>query len=739
MLLINSKHQWPTPRSLRQSLQLLAQILTTGSLHSPPSSTHLLKSLSDPEAGSLSLSLTLFSQIPSPSTFHYNTLILAFSRSHRPLDSILSFRQMHRESVPFDPYTFRFLFKSCGRLGSILEGRLAHCLFVKLFSDLGSWVLNALIQMYIEFGLLGDARRVFVGIEVKDVVSWTTMMGGLVKCGMLEEAKKLFDEMPERNVVSWTSMIGGFSKARRASESIELFKRMLADGIVPDSAAMVSALSACTQLRDLEYGKWVHRLIDQERILVNDNLAAALVDMYAKCGDIEGAHQYFHLMGRKILPAWNALIDGYCKIGNIDAARSLFNQMGNRDIISYNSMMTGYIHSSRLNEALLLFTELRASHLCPDKFTIVGLLTACASSGSLILGRAMHAYVESCSIEPDIFIGTALVDMYSKCGKMDQAKLVFDRMSRRDVLTWTAIITGFAMNGMGKIALEHFNKMIEEGIRPNAVAYIGVLNACSHSGLIEEGRKYFKEMRDSHNIDPEIEHYGCMVDLFGRCGQLDEAEQIIKEMPMKPNAVIWGSLLNSCRVHKNTDLAKAVAKRVLQLEPDLDAGYVQLYNIYMDSGRKIDASRIRRLMEERGIRKIAGFSSIAVGGKVYKFIAGNRTHPESAEIEEMMREITRRLKEAGYSPMISRVSVEMDEEEKEQALFGHSERMAIAFGIMRLGANVPIHIVKNLRVCEDCHDVIKMIAKIWRRDIVVRDRSRFHHFRHGECSCNDFW
>jgi pentatricopeptide repeat protein len=281
--------------------------------------------------------------------------------------------------------------------------------------------------------------------------------------------------------------------------------------------------------------------------------------------------------------------------------------------------------------------------------------------------------------------------------------------------------------------------MKRDGLQPNSVTYIAVLSACSHSCLLNEGRMYFDEMRLSHKIHPQIEHYGCMIDLLGRSGLLDEAMDLLQRMPMEPNAVIWGSILSACRVHKSIDLAQDAAEHLLKLESDKDAVHVQLYNIYIDSRQWEDASRIRRLMEQRGVKKKAGYSSITVAGQVHKFVVNDQSHPWISRIITMLGEIAYRLKLVGYSPITSKIAVDVDEEEKEQALLAHSEKIAIAFGLISVPPNLSIHIMKNLRVCEDCHSAIKLISKLWNREIIVRHRSRFHHFRGGVCSCNDFW
>ncbi|KAG0489159.1 hypothetical protein HPP92_007970 [Vanilla planifolia] len=565
------------------------------------------------------------------------------------------------------------------------------------------------------------------------------MVAGLAKAGFIDDAHKMFDVMPERNVVSWTGMITGYTRAGRPNEAIELFGKMLGVGVRPDAVVLLSVLAACAEIRDAKMGRWIHQLVVKMDVGYNENLIVTLVDMYAKCGEIDRARDVFDLIARQIQPAWNALIDGYCKMGDVDAARSLFDEMEVHTVVTFNSMITGYIQSSRLKEALSLFVGLRNSCLLPDKFTMVGLLSACASLCLLHHGKALHACIEVGLAESDIFLGTALIDMYAKCGKMEQAITVFDGMDQKDVMTWTALISGFAVNGMGNLALESFSLMQKEGIRPTAVSYIGVLNACSHSGLLNEGRRHFKEMQQVYGLEPEIEHYGCMIDLLGRLGHLEEAQKLIKSMAMKPSDAVWGSLLRSCRLYKNVSMAEWAAGELLMLEPGKDVGYVQLYNTFIDARRWDDATRIRSLMEERGVKKMAAFSSVAVSGQVHKFIAGDCSHPDAMEIQEMLREIMRRIKAAGYTPKVAQVSVDVDEEERELALFGHSERTAIAFGIIRLGPSLPIHVVKNLRVCDDCHAVIKLVAKLWCREIVVRDRSRFHHFRDGSCSCKEFW
>ena len=584
------------------------------------------------------------------------------------------------------------------------------------------------------------ARKAFDGIFRKDVVSWTTVIDGYGKSGALKEAQKLFDEMPERNVVSWTSLITCYSNAALPERAVEIFRSMISANVAPDSVAIIAVLSACAQLKDPQLGKWIHSILDHHNIKFGRNLCVSMINMYCKCGNLGAARQIFDFTGFKHLPGCNAMIYGYCKLGHVEEARAIFDQMKTHDLISFNSLIAGYVQNSDIRDAIAMFLKLRQMGLKHDNVTMVSLLAACASLGALQQGRSLHAHLLVCSIKVDLHLQTSLLDMYAKCGRIDEACLMFNIMPEKDLLSWTAIISGLSLHGKGRTALDYFSAMKEEGIKPNGVAYVAVLTACSHSGLVSEGYRHFKEMRSIYQIEPEIEHYGCMIDLLSRSGRLREAEQLITTMMMEPNAVIWSSFLSACRFHGEVKLAEKAAHKLLLLEPQEDGGYVQLCNVYASSGMRERSSEIRRVMEERGVAKKAGRSSVVVNGEVHEFVSGERLHPEMAKIREMMAKMGRRMRAEGYVAETWRVVVDVDEEEKEQSLEAHSERMAIAYGLMKTDkASFPLQILKNLRTCEECHRAIKLVSKIWNRQIIIRDRSRFHHFAGGQCSCNDFW
>jgi len=375
----------------------------------------------------------------------------------------------------------------------------------------------------------------------------------------------------------------------------------------------------------------------------------------------------------------------------------------------------------------------------PNNVTMVSVLSACAVLGALETGKWVHSYIRRKRLPLAIILGTALVDFYAKCGCIDDAVEAFKSMPVKNSWTWTALIKGMATNGRGREALELFSSMRKASIEPTDVTFIGVLMACSHSCLVEEGRRHFDSMTQDYGIKPRVEHYGCIVDLLGRAGLVDEAYQFIRTMPIKPNTVIWRALLSSCVVHKNFEIGEEALKQIISLNPNHSGDYILLSNIYASVGQWKDAAMIRKEMKDKGIEKIPGCSLIELDGVVFEFFAEDSDHPQLREIYQKVEEMIDRIKMAGYIPNTADVRLEVDEHEKEVSVSHHSEKLAIAFGLMKLDPGATIRLSKNLRVCTDCHSATKLISKVYNREIVVRDWNRFHHFKDGTCSCNDYW
>lgn len=411
-----------------------------------------------------------------------------------------------------------------------------------------------------------------------------------------------------------------------------------------------------------------------------------------------------------------------------------------RNLVSWNSMLNGFAANGRPNEVLTIFREMLDVDFMPDGFTMVSVLTASAEIGALALGRRVHVYLTKVGLVENSHVGNALIDLYAKCGGVEDARRVFEEMgTARTVVSWTSLIVGLAVNGFGKEALELFSVMEREKLVPTEITMVGVLYACSHCGLVDDGFAYFNRMKEEYNIAPRIEHLGCMVDLLGRAGKVKEAYDYIFTMPLEPNAVVWRTLLGACAMHKKLELGEAAWARLVELDPGHSGDYVLLSNLYAAVGRWANVHVLRKTMVKDGVRKNPGRSLVELRNSVYEFVMGDRSHPESEQIYQMLAEIADRLRREGYIPHTSNVLADIEEEEKETALNYHSERLAIAFALLKSLSGTPIRIVKNLRVCGDCHTAIKLISKIYDREIIVRDRSRFHHFKGGSCSCKDYW
>ncbi|GMH20149.1 hypothetical protein Nepgr_021990 [Nepenthes gracilis] len=435
-----------------------------------------------------------------------------------------------------------------------------------------------------------------------------------------------------------------------------------------------------------------------------------------------------------------ALLNFYGKCGEIGFAQQVFNEMSERNLVSWSTMVSGYVRNGLVNEAFCLFGEMQKLDIVPDEVTMVSLVSACAMSGALDIGGWVHAYVSKLGIRADIELGTALVNMYAKCGSIEKAKEVFDAMPVKDTKAWSSMIVGLAIHGLAGEALKAFSKMQETKVRPNHVTFLGVLSACAHGGLVSEGQKHWSAMLEC-GIEPSMELYGCMVNLFCRANLIEEAHKFTENMPIIPNPIIWRTLLMGCKRSKTLmGKAETFVERLLELEPLNDGNYILVCNLYASQSRWEKVKEVRKKMKERNIDVIMpGKSSIEIDGFVYEFVMGDWSHPEARAIREAVREMCEKVAAAGHKPDISSVLHDMVEEEKEKALLEHSERLAIALGLIKIKAPAVIRVVKNLRVCEDCHEVTKLVSRLYEREIIVRDRVRFHRFVNGACSCLDYW
>ncbi|XVF25805.1 hypothetical protein REPUB_Repub13aG0245100 [Reevesia pubescens] len=435
-----------------------------------------------------------------------------------------------------------------------------------------------------------------------------------------------------------------------------------------------------------------------------------------------------------------ALVSFYAKSGHLGIARKVFDKMFERTVVAWNSMISGYEQNGFGKQAIGLFYLMQDLGVKPDSTTFVSLLSACAQLGAVGLGYWVHEYIVKNCFDVNVVLGTALINMYSRCGNVSKAREVFDSMEEKNVVAWTAMISGYGMHGHGRQAIELFSKMSFHGLRPNNVTFVAILSACAHAGLINEGRHIFASMRKEYGLVPSVEHHVCVVDMLGRAGNLNEAYQFIKDMiPKEPAPAVWTALLGACKMHKDFDLGVEVAEHLLRIEPENPGHYVMLSNIYALAGRMDRVEKVRNIMIKNRLKKEVGYSTIDVDQKIYLFSMGDNSHPETNKIYLYLDELMSRCREAGYIPASESVMHEVEEEEREHALRYHSEKLAIAFGLLKTSPGAAIRIVKNLRMCEDCHTAIKYMSIVTNREINVRDRLRFHHFKDGSCSCQDYW
>eukprot|EP01018_Ginkgo_biloba_P034731 Gb_12556 [translate_table: standard] len=676
------------------------------------------------------------------------TKVITLCREGRLKEALNLFQRMGQLDIWEHSDTYAGLLQTCANTRSLAEGKQVHAHMLKI----------------------GGIRQNSF-LDIKLVIMYT-------RCACMLDARLVFDKMRKKNVLSWTVMIGGYAGVGNFEEALKLFDQMKQLGMQPDNFIFPSVLKACAGLSDLKQGKEIHDYIvksGRESDVFVDN---ALVDMYAKCGSTELARHVFDKIYQRDVISWNTMIAGYAQKGHVDEALKLFHQMPlegmkpdvtswntmiagyaqyghgvkaaklfqqmqlagvKPNVISWNSIIGGYAQNGFGDMALKFFREMQLTRLKPNFVTIVSALPACANLASLGQGKEIHAYIIRSGLEFDAFVGSALVDMYSKCGSIEYARHVFDKMSQRNVVSWNAMLTGYAMHGNGKKALTFFNHMQEAGIKPDHITFTAVLSACSHAGLVDEGWQYFNSMGQDYHISPCLEHYACMVDLLGRAGHLEEAYKFVNRMPLEPDVCVWGALLGACRIHNNIELGESAAERLFELEPESAGNYVLLSNIYAAAGRWDDVMKVRTLMRDKGLSKTPGCSWIVVKNKVHEFLVGDRSHPETGEIQETLESLAEQMKKVGYVPETNFVLHDVAEEEKEHILCGHSEKLAIAFGLINTCPKTPIRVIKNLRVCGDCHTATKFISKIVGREIFVRDANRFHHFKDGECSCGDFW
>ncbi|KAK8606760.1 hypothetical protein V6N13_052518 [Hibiscus sabdariffa] len=511
------------------------------------------------------------------------------------------------------------------------------------------------------------------------------------KYGNLEHAQKVFDRVNTPNTFMYNTMIKGYSE-NKSENAFHLYQQMLHLSVPHNSYTFPFLLKACSSLSAMEETKQIHAHVIKFGFGSEVYAVNSLLHVYASSGSIEAARLLFDQVSERDIVSWNSMVDGYAKCGKMEAAYEFFKNTPTKNVISWTTMISGYVGAGMYKEALDLFQEMQLEGVEPDKFALASTLSACSYLGALDHGRWIHAYIDKMGIVIDPVLGCALIDMFAKCGDMEEALKVFKKVKKREVSLWTSLIYGFAIHGRGGEALDWFENMQKVGIKPNHVTFTAILTACSYSGLVDEGKSLFESIERVHKLRPRIEHYGCMVDLLGRAGSLEEAKGLIEQMPVKPNAVVWGALLNACRIHKNVELGTKIGKLLVEEDPDHGGRYVHLASIHAAAGEWDRAVETRRQMKERGVSKLPGCSAISLDGVVHEFLAGTESHPQAKQIYRAWDSIAERLEKEGYKPALQNLLLDLDDEAKELAITQHSEKLAIAFGLLRTKPGFPMTI-----------------------------------------------
>lgn len=592
-----------------------------------------------------------------------------------------------------------------------------------------SW--NGLLAAYVQNGRIEEACMLFESKANWEVVSWNSLMGGFVKQKRLGDAKWIFDRMPVRDEVSWNTMITGYAQNNYLAEAQRLFE----EAPVKDVFTWTAMVSGYVQNGKVDEARMIFDAMP-EKNTVSWN---AMIAGYVQTKRMDMARELFEAMTCKNVASWNTMITGYAQSGEITHARNLFDRMPQHDCISWAAIIAGYAQSGYSEDSLRLFIEMKRYGERLNRSPFTSVLSTCANLASLELGKQLHGQLVKVGFEAGCFVGNALLVMYCKCGSVEEAYHAFEEIVDKDVISWNTMIAGYARHGFGKDALMLFESMKTVGIKPDDITMVGILSACSHTGLVEKGTEYFYSMNRDYGVIPNSKHYTCMVDLLGRAGRLDEAQNLMKNMPFEPDAATWGALLGACRLYGKTELAEKAAEVIFEMEPENAGMYVLLSNLYAASGRWGDVSKMRLKMRDRGVKKVTGYSWLEVQNKVHTFSVGDTLHPEKDRIYAYLEELEFKLKQDGFVYSTKLVLHDVGEEEKEHMLRYHSEKLAVAYGILSIPAGRPIRVMKNLRVCEDCHNAIKHISKIVGRLIILRDNNRFHHFSGGSCSCGDYW
>ncbi|XP_047307606.1 pentatricopeptide repeat-containing protein At3g14730 [Impatiens glandulifera] len=568
-------------RNLTKGKELHSYILRNGFTNSPLFTTSLINMYS--KCNQIRESLFVFdTSIHCRNVFVYNAIISGLVSNGLPRNAIEIYNGMQQlDCIMPDKFTFPCVIKAFSEVNQVIDVMKIHGLVFKFGLEFDVYIGSALSHCYLKIGLINSADKVFV-------------------------------EMPTRDVVLWNAMINGYAQIGQHDRALQVFGLMVEQGFVPSRFTVTGILSAFASNGDLKSGMAIHGFVIKMNYDSGVAVSNALIDIYGKCKRLEDAKTVFNVIHEKDVFSWNSII-------------CVHEQCGDHD------------------ETLRHFYAMLRAGVKPDLVTITTVLPACARLAAINRGKEIHAYTIVNGLENDFCdmnAKNAIIDMYAKCGSMRDARLVFDQTSRKDLASWNIMIMGYGIHGLGEEAIRMFHAMRETRLDPDEITFVGILSACSHAGLLSQGREFFANMQTKFGITPTVEHYTCMVDLLGRAGELNEAYELISKIRVEINPIVWRAFLAACRLHGNTDLAEIATKRICELDPYHCGSYVLMSNIYGAIGRYDEVSHVRHSMRGKNVRKTLGCSWIELGNGVRVFSTGDRTHPEDSLIYALLNSLT---------------------------------------------------------------------------------------------------
>ncbi|PIN26181.1 hypothetical protein CDL12_01060 [Handroanthus impetiginosus] len=650
-------------------------LITSGIFSNGTSAAQIITSYA--RTGDIDSARKLFDNLPKRGIDSWNAMLIGYSRGNDLLQVVNLYKKMSLQRVKPDSSTFTVAIKACASLLDLESGE----------------------EIWRNAMQCGYGDDIFVGSSILNLYT---------KCGKMDEAMSVFERMSKRDVVSWSTMITGFVKSERVREALEVYRRMQKEGLEADRVVMLALIQACANVEDSKMASSLHGYMIRKCFAMDDVMVQT------------------------------SLIDMYAKNGKLDIASGLFRTINCKNAISWSTMISGYAQNGYGVKALELLIEMQSCGFEPDSVSLVSALLACSQVGFSILGREIHGYIVR-RYNVNQVLGTALIDTYAKCGSFSRARVLYDRMNSGDVILWNTMIASYGIHGHGEEALAIFHHMIEANARPDDATFASLLSAMSHSGLVEEGQHWFDVMIKEYKIQPMEKHYVSLIDLLARAGRVEEAQSLIQSMKCETGIAVWVALLSGCLNHKKFLIGELAAKKVLELKPESPGIYALVSNFFAAAKNWDEVAMVRKAMKTAGIKKVPGYSVVEVNGRLHAFMVEDKNHPQYQQILGILEEMEVKMRAMGYVPKTEFVLHNVEEEVKVRMLLNHSERLAIAYGILNTARGTRLLITKNLRVCGDCHEAIKFISVIVRREIIVRDMKRFHHFKNGSCSCGDYW